>query len=170
MPPRRNNVATSTDGAHSHTVSGTTSGESNIHKHSISIESEADATGITITQSTGGGENIPRNMPMFYIIKAIKDGTSTITPVLAITTTDAAMISVTDTDPTVPVLNIHSNVPFGIPKLDANAKVPLAQIPNLTSNNLGFFDASPGLLPVGTFASGDTYTISVAGTLTCTTP
>ena len=127
------------------------------------------ATGIT-TVGAGGSETVPQNMALNYYIKAIKDGTSTITPVLAVESSDTQMISINETNPSIPVIQPQANVPFGIPKLDANAKVPLAQIPNLTSNTLGYFNASSGALPVGTFASGDQYIISVGGTLTLYDP
>jgi microcystin-dependent protein len=60
-------VEVSTDHIHS----GTTGGISTNHTHIVA----------GATASTGGGENIPRNMPMFYIIKATKDSTSSDTVV-----------------------------------------------------------------------------------------
>ena len=74
-----------------------------------------------------------------------------------------------------PTLNIHSNVPFGIPKLDASGKLSLNQLPTSSQQLLGYFDASGGqnpseVYPSEVFVSGDTYIVSVEGTITVYSP
>ena len=88
---------------------------------------------------------------------------------------DAQMISVDNTNPVVPELVIHSNVAFGTVKLDAGGKVPLNQMPTSSQQLLGYFDASGGqnpseAYPTQTFNSGDTYIISVSGSITVFDP
>ena len=128
----------------------------------------AAATGLAIG-AAGGAETVPQNIAQIYIIKAVQD-TAGPTTLTGIDTSDANMISVDNTNPVVPDLVIHSNVAFGTVKLDAGGKVPLNQMPTSNSQFLGYFDASPGTLPVGTFNSGDYYAVSVQGTLTVYDP
>jgi len=93
------------------------------------------ATDITIG-GTGGTETVPQNTAQIYIIKAVNDstsgggggGTGTLT---GVTSSDANMIAIDNTDPAVPLLDIQSNVAEGIPKLDASGKVAVAQLPDV---------------------------------------
>ena len=80
------------------------------------------------------------------------------------------MISVDNTNPVVPDLVIHSNVPFGIPKLDLNGWISPAQLPAGTQSFLGTFNASTGqnpsqTYPAVTYLDGDTYLVSAQGTI-----
>lgn len=126
-------------------------------------------TGITGTAAAGDGESRPTNVAMDYYIKALTDGTGP-TAVITIDTSDPQMISIDETNPTAPELVIHSNVAFGTVKLDASGKVPLNQIPVGAQQLLGFFDASGGQNPSQanpgvTYNTGDTYILSVGGTI-----
>jgi len=93
----------------------------------------ATVTGIAIG-GTGGAETVPQNIALDYYIKAINDstsgggggGTGTLT---GVTSSDTNMIAIDNTDPAVPLLDIQANVAFGIPQLDVNGQVPLAQMP-----------------------------------------
>ena len=88
-----------------------------------------------------------------------------------IETSDANMIAIDNTNPIVPLLDIQSNVAFGIPKLDSTGKLGLAQMPTSSAQFLGYFDASPGVLPATAgITSGDYYAVSVQGTLTVYDP
>jgi microcystin-dependent protein len=127
------------------------------------------ATGISIG-AVGGAETVPQNIAQIILIKAVNDLPSSIVPVTSITSSDDSMISIDSTIPYSPELVIHSNVAFGTVKLDAAGKVPLNQMATTSSEFLGYFDASSGNLPVGTFASGSYYAISVSGTLTVYDP
>ena len=82
----------------------------------------AAATGISLG-AAGGGETVPQNIAQIYIIKAVNDSAGPV-PVTGIDTSDAQMISVDNTNPVVPELVIHSNVPFGTVKLDASGQDP----------------------------------------------
>jgi microcystin-dependent protein len=129
----------------------------------------ANTTGITLG-ATGGTETVPQNIALDYYIKAIDDATQS-TSITGITSSDEQMIGVDNTNPVVPHLVIHSNVAFGTVKLDASGRVPLNLIPNDGAMNLlGYFDASTNQnpsekYPATTFNSGDTYVISVTGTI-----
>ena len=123
----------------------------------------SNTTGLSIG-AAGGTETVPQNIAQIYIIKAVQDSSGP-TTLTGIDTSDAHMISVDNTNPTVPELVIHSNVAFGTVKLDASGKVPLAQMATTTSEFMGYFDASSGNLPGGVFSSGSYYAISVGGTL-----
>jgi microcystin-dependent protein len=79
---------------------------------------------------------------------------------------DPAVLLVDKTNPTNPVLRPQTNVPFGMCKLDAAGYVPSSVLNVTDLTFLGTWDAAPGLLPTGTFATGDYYQIDVAGTLT----
>lgn len=79
---------------------------------------------------------------------------------------DTQMIVIDKTDPNIPILRPQVNVPFGMVKLDANAKVPNALIDPTGYNYQGTWDASSGTLPGGTQLDGSMYYIDVAGTLT----
>jgi microcystin-dependent protein len=95
------------------------------------------ATGIVIG-GTGGTETVPQNIAQIYIIKAVNDstsgggggGTGTLT---GVTSSDPNMIAIDNTNPAVPLLDIQANVAFGIPQLDVNGQVPLAQMPTPSS-------------------------------------
>jgi microcystin-dependent protein len=132
---------------------------------------------VTVTASTtgeiigaaGGAETVPQNIAQIYIIKAVNDSAGPV-GLTGIDTSDAQMISVDNTNPVIPLLDIQSNVAFGTVKLDASGKVPLNQMPTSSSQFLGYFDASSSVLPIGTFNSGDYYAVSVQGTLTVYNP
>jgi microcystin-dependent protein len=136
--------------------------------HQPTVYMDSVATGITIG-GTGGTETVPQNTAQIYIIKAVNDASGPVA-MTGITTSDDNMISVDETNPVVPELVIHSNVAFGTVKLDASGKVPLSQMSVSSSSFLGYFNASSGALPVGTFNSGDYYAVSVQGTLTVYDP
>jgi hypothetical protein len=97
------------------------------------VHMDSATTGITIG-GTGGTETVPQNTAQIYIIKAVNDstsgggggGTGTLT---GVTSSDANMIAIDNTDPAVPLLDIQANVAFGIPQLDVNGQIPLAQMP-----------------------------------------
>jgi microcystin-dependent protein len=124
----------------------------------------AAATGLAIG-ATGGTETVPANTALDYYIKAVNDGTSSNGTLTGIGTSDANMINIDETDPVLPVLDIQSDVAYGIPKLDAAGKIKIGQLPASQTSFMGFFDASPGVLPSGTYNSGAYYTISIGGTL-----
>ena len=87
----------------------------------------------------------------------------------AVLSSDPQVLLVDNTTPSTPILRPQTNVPNGMVKLDAAGYVP-ANVLNITDMTfLGAWDASPGLLPTGTFATGDYYEIDVAGTLTLNT-
>jgi len=77
----------------------------------------SNTTGIVIG-GTGGTETVPQNIAQIYIIKAVNDyagggggGTGTLT---GITSSDPNMIAIDNTNPAVPLLDIQTNVAFGI--------------------------------------------------------
>lgn len=131
------------------------------------------ATGVTLG-ATGGAETVPQNIALDFYIKAVEDSAG-ISGITNITTSDANMMSVDNSVPLSPELVIHSNVAFGIPKLDAQGKVALAQLPAGIQSFLGTFDASGGQnpsekYPAATFVDGNTYLVSAAGTITVHDP
>jgi hypothetical protein len=133
----------------------------------------ANTTGISLG-ATGGTETVPQNIALDYYIKAIDDSAQVVA-VTGITSSDEQMIGIDSTNPVVPHLVIHSNVAFGTVKLDASGKIPLNQVPQGAQQLLGFFDASSGnnpsqAFPSANFASGDTYIISVGGSIECFDP
>jgi len=82
---------------------------------------------------------------------------------------------VDNTNPVSPELVIHSNVPFGIPKLDASGKILLSQLPQGASVLLGYFDASQGgnpsqEFPATNYSNGEMYIVSVGGTIPARDP
>jgi hypothetical protein len=82
---------------------------------------------------------------------------------------DPAVLLVDKTNPTNPILRPQTNIPNGTVKLDAAGFVP-ASVLNITDLTfLGTWDAGPGVLPTGTFVTGDYYTIDGPGTLTLNT-
>jgi microcystin-dependent protein len=134
----------------------------------------ASATTNETIGSTGGTENRPQNMALDYYIKALQDSSGT-APITGIDTSDANMISVDNSNLVVPELVIHSNVAFGIPKLDASGKILLAQLPQGATVLLGYFDASSGAnpsqaFPATNYSNGESYIISVAGTILVRNP
>lgn len=82
---------------------------------------------------------------------------------------DPAVLLVDKTNPTNPILRPQTNVPFGMVKLDGAGYVPSSVLNVTDLTFMGTWDAAPGLLPTGTFATGDYYQIDVAGTLTLNT-
>jgi len=82
---------------------------------------------------------------------------------------DPAVLLVDNTNPTNPILRPQTNVPNGMVKLDAAGYVPNSVLTISDLTFLGTWDALPGLLPTGTFVTGDYYLIDVAGTLTLET-
>ena len=94
---------------------------------------------------------------------------------IAVQSSDSNMIAIDEANPQIPILDIKSNVPFGIPKLDASGKMLLNQLPTSSQQLLGYFDASGGqnpseAYPAEVFVSGDTYIVSVEGTITVYSP
>lgn len=127
-----------------------------------------NTTGVAIG-STGEGETRPQNIALDYYIKAIDDAAQ-VTALTGITSSNDNMISIDSTNPVVPELVIHANVPFGIPQLDANGKVLLSQVPISATILLGFYDASTGLNPsqahpTTNYTNGEFYIVSVAGNI-----
>jgi len=82
---------------------------------------------------------------------------------------DPQVLLVDKTNPTNPILRPQTNVPNGMVKLDAAGFVPNSVLTVSDLTFMGTWDAFPGLLPTGTFATGDYYIIDVAGTLTLET-
>lgn len=127
-----------------------------------------NTTGVAIG-STGDGETRPQNIALDYYIKATDDATQ-VTALTGIASSNDNMISIDSTNPVVPELVIHTNVPFGIPQLDANGKVLLSQVPISATILLGFYDASTGLNPsqahpTTNYTNGEFYIVSVAGNI-----
>jgi len=146
----------------------------------VSIAAAAPAITVPTAQTgetvgaAGGTETVPQNTAMDFYIKAIQDAIGP-TAITGLTSSDDQMISINSTNPVSPELVLHSNIAFGTVKLDAGGKVPLNQMPVSTFNSLGFFSASGGLnpsqaYPATNFNSGDTYIISVQGTISCYDP
>jgi microcystin-dependent protein len=134
---------------------------------------DSATTGETIGAS-GGTETVPQNVAMDFYIKALPDATG-VNSIVSITSSDANMISIDETNPAIPKLVIHSNTPFGIPKLDAGGKVLLAQLPQGAVQLLGYFDASGGAnpsqeFPATDYVNGQSYIVSVAGTILVRNP
>jgi microcystin-dependent protein len=155
----------------------------------ISIQSAAVAgsassvrPAITVPSSTtgfvvgaaGGPETVPQNIAMDYFIKAVND--STVTGIVTgIDSSDPNMISIDSSNPVIPVLDIQSNLPFGIPKLDLNGQISISQLPAGVQTFLGTFDCSGGQnpsekYPTTTFVNGNTYLVAVGGTITVYNP
>jgi microcystin-dependent protein len=129
------------------------------------------ATATTGTQvgAAGGAETVPQNIAMDYFIKAVNDSTAT-GIVTGIASSDTDMISIDSTNPVTPVLDIQSNLPFGIPKLDLNGQISIQQLPAGVQTFLGTFDCSGGQnpsekYPAATFVNGNTYLVAVGGTI-----
>ena len=125
-------------------------------------------TGVIIG-ATGGDETRPQNVAMNYVIKAVNDAAA-ISGMTSITSSDSNMIAINTTIPLAPELDIKSNIAFGIPKLDLNAKIPLAQLPAGVQTFLGTFDPSGGqnpsqAFPGNVYTDGMTYLLSDTGTI-----
>jgi microcystin-dependent protein len=124
--------------------------------------------------AAGGVETVPQNIAMDYYIKAVND--SAVTGIVTgIDTSDPDMIAIDNTNPTTPVLDIQSNLPFGIPKLDLNGQISISQLPAGVQTFLGTFDCSGGQnpsekFPTETFVNGNTYLVAVGGTITVYNP
>ena len=123
------------DPGHTHSQStGGSSGGSTVRLDSQILSGDfLVATGSAVTGislgSTGGTETVPQNMALDYYIKAVADASGP-TVVSSVTSSDTAMIDIDVTDPSSPILDIQSDVAFGIPKLDADIKLLEAQIPD----------------------------------------
>jgi len=155
----------------------TGSGLANITINNEIATNQATASGVTIASVTtgvtngavGDTETRPVNMAMDYYIKALSDSAGP-PGVLNITSSDEQIISIDSTNPTAPILNIHSNVAYGVVKLDGSNKIPPVLLPAGNQNLLGMFDASTGNNPSQTyptyvFLNGDTFIISDPGTI-----
>jgi microcystin-dependent protein len=143
---------------------------------------EATQPAITVQSATtglqvgaaGGAETVPQNIAMDYYIKAVND--SAVTGIVTgIDTSDPDMIAIDNTNPVTPVLDIQSNLPFGIPKLDLNGQISISQLPAGVQTFLGTFDCSGGQnpsekFPTETFVNGNTYLVAVGGTITVYNP
>lgn len=128
----------------------------------------SNSTGVSVG-ATGGAETRPASIVCNLFIKASDDsaGTGVIT---GITSSDPACISIDNSNLVVPELVIHSNVAYGLAKLDQNVKLPVALLPAGIQTFLGTFDASGGQnpsekYPSQTFSDGMTYLISAPGTI-----
>jgi len=139
----------------------------------VTVASETATNAPTVTGlvvgAAGGAETVPQNMAQIYIIKAIDD-LGPITGIVGITSSDVNIIDIGVSNPVAPELVIHSNVAFGIPKLDLNGRISPAQLPAGTQSFLGTFDASTGqnpsqTYPAVTYLDGDTYLVSAQGTI-----
>ena len=133
----------------------------------------SSTTGVSVG-ATGGTETRPASIVCNLFIKASEDsaGTGVVT---GITTSDPSCISIDNTNLVVPELVIHSNVAYGLAKLDQNVKLPVALLPAGIQTFLGTFDASGGQnpsekYPSQTFSDGMTYLISAPGTITVYDP
>lgn len=82
---------------------------------------------------------------------------------------DPEVLLVDKTNATNPVLRPQTNVPNGTVKLDAAGFVPSSVLNVTDLTFFGTWDASGGLIPTGTFVTGDYYVIDVPGTLTLET-
>jgi len=121
-----------------------------------------------IIGAAGGTETVPQNIAQIYVIKALNDAAA-ISGVISIDTSDANMIAINTANPAIPVLDIKSNIAFGTVKLDNTGKVPVNVMPTGGTTYRGQFSAASGILPVGTFTTGDFWNISVGGTLSLKT-
>lgn len=149
------------------------SASSDVQNSSIGAAAQSSSsvnavTGISIG-SAGGTETVPMNIAMDYYIKALADSVGP-TAITGVTSSDENMIEIDNTNPVSPELSIKANMPFGIPKLDQDGKVAIANLPTGIQTLLGLFDASQNAnpsekYPQQEFANGDTYIISNAGTI-----
>lgn len=79
---------------------------------------------------------------------------------------DPAVLTVDKSNPANPILRPQSNLPNGTVKLNAAGKVPTSLLDVTGASYQGPWSAVAGTLPVGTFNTGDYFTISAPGTLT----
>jgi microcystin-dependent protein len=152
----------------------------------IGGNTDAQAPAVTVTPtiaaattnetigSTGGAETVPQNMALIYVVKAVND-TTQVGAVTSISSSDSNMIAIDSSNSAIPVLDIQSNIAFGIPKLDAGGKIQLAQLPQGSTILLGYFDASSGqnpsqAHPTTNYSNGESYIVSVAGTILVRNP
>lgn len=172
--------------------SGITQGGISAAATGISIDTAGNIGGFTDTQTptvfvsvgtattgvstgvAGSDETRPQNIALDYYIKATND-TALISGITSITSSDDQMISIDNTNPVSPELVINSNVAFGTVKLDASGQIPLGLLSSSTQQLLGYWNASGGetpseASPSTNFSSGDTFIISVTGTLTVYNP
>ena len=82
-----------------------------------------------------------------------------------IASSDTQVLVVDNTDPDNPILRPQTNIPNGMVKLNASGTIPNSLLSPSGYSYEGTFDASPGVLPVGTFLDGSFYSIDVSGTL-----
>lgn len=162
------NINSGLGGGHGHAASASAGGATAGHFHNIFGSTGGSGTGISLGFS-GGSETVPQNIAFDFYIKAVNDAVGPVS-ITGIDSDDLNMISIDNTNPVVPVLNIHSNVAFGIPKLDASGKIPISLLPLTGTAYLGYFDASGNQnpsekYPLTNFSAGDFYIISVAGTI-----
>jgi microcystin-dependent protein len=147
---------------------GNLGGNTDAQQPAVTVNIASATTNETVG-ATGDAETVPQNVAMDYYIKAENDSAG-VPNITSITSSDVNMISVDDTMANSPELVIHSNVAFGIPKLDINGKILLAQLPTGSTVLLGYFDASGGAnpsqaFPATNYGNGDMYIVSVAGTI-----
>ena len=163
---------------------GTASGGSsaNITINNETATNIAAASGITINAAStgvsvgtvGDSETRPQNMAFDYYIKALNDSASPV-GVLNIDSDDPQMLSVDSSNPSAPVLQIHSNVSFGMVKLNSSNKIPSGLLPTGNQSLIGVFDAAGGqnpsqVYPTYVFLNGDTFIIGDAGTIAVIDP
>lgn len=148
----------------------------------IGGSTDAQQPGVTVASAVtgaqigafGGTETRPQNIALDYYIKAVNDSLNT-GIVTGVDTSDPQMIDVDVSNPVTPVLDIQANLPFGIPKLDANGHISLQQLPAGAQSFLGTFDCSGGQnpsqkYPTTTFIDGNTYLVAIGGTITVYNP
>ena len=148
---------------------GVAAGSANIQATAQVTSAAAATTGATIG-SFGDTETRPQNMAMNYYIKAIDDSVGPGGALLGITSADDNAISIDTTLVLYPQLVPHTNVAFGLVKLDANNKVPTSLLPVSAQSFMGTYDCSTGNnpsqeFPTVTFVNGDTYLVVKAGTI-----
>ena len=169
-PPRMQSGGTSNSNA---AVTGITAvadlGHANIAATAQATTVSSAITGIA-SGATGDTETRPQNIAMVYFIKAVNDSISPSAAILGVTSSDVNVIDIDNSNVLYPNLVIKSNVAFGLAKLDSGGKVPVSQMPFGAQSYLGPFDASGGLnpsqaFPTHVYASGNTYVVSVAGTI-----
>jgi microcystin-dependent protein len=148
---------------------GVAAASANIQASAQATSAAAATTGVSIG-SFGDTETRPQNMAMNYYIKATDDSVGPGGALLGITSADDNAISIDNTLLLYPQIVPHTNVAFGLVKLDANNKVPPSLLPVSSQVFMGTYDCSTGNnpsleFPTVTFVNGDTYLVVVAGTI-----
>jgi microcystin-dependent protein len=95
---------------------------------STGITIDTALTGVSLG-AAGDTETRPQNMALDYYIKALQDSGGP-NLLVSLDSSDSNMIAIDNTNPAIPVLDIKSNVAFGIPKLDSNGEIEQAQLPD----------------------------------------